>query len=180
MKLRRFFVLAYGMLIRSGFKRAKFLKNIKYFHHQGEDCFFSTMYFGTEPWLISIGDNVHLASGCRFVTHDVTGNMLRKKGAEGPLTNRVGTIEIGNHVVIGANAVLLYDVKIGNDVIVAAGSIVTSDLPDGCVAAGVPAKVIGQSKEYYKKIMEFSKSVNWDESMSEQERRMLQENYFWK
>lgn len=180
MNLRRLFVLAYGTLIRSGYKRAGFLKKIQYFHHQGEKCFFSTLYFGTEPWLISMGDNVHLASGCRFITHDVTGNMLRNKGENGPLTNRVGTIRIGNNVVVGANAVLLYDVKIGNDVIVAAGSIVTSDIPDGCIAAGVPARVIGKSTDYYKKIRGFSKSVNWDESMPEQERRILQENYFWK
>lgn len=180
MDLKRKILLSYCSIIRSGFKRAKLFKKVNYFHHQGENCFFSTLYFGTEPHLISFGDNVHVAAGARFVTHDVTGNMLNFMCPEKHVTNRVGKIEIGNHVVIGANAVILYDVKIGDRVVIGAGSVVTTDIPDGSVYAGVPARKIGTSEDYYEKIRKFSDSADWDESVPISLRKELQKEYFWK
>lgn len=50
--------------------------------------------------------------------------------------------EIGDNVLIGANAVILEGVKIGNNSVVAAGSIVTEDVPENVVVAGSPAKII--------------------------------------
>lgn len=51
-------------------------------------------------------------------------------------------IKIGNHVWIGQGAIILKGVTIGDGAIVAAGAIVTKDVPAGCIAAGVPAKVV--------------------------------------
>lgn len=51
---------------------------------------------------------------------------------------------IGSDVWIGCNCMILPDVTNGNNVIIAAGAVVTKDIPDNCVAAGVPAKVIKQ------------------------------------
>jgi len=45
-------------------------------------------------------------------------------------------------VMIGANAVILEGVVVGKGSVVAAGSIVTKDVPENCVVAGSPAKVI--------------------------------------
>lgn len=50
--------------------------------------------------------------------------------------------EIGDHVLIGANAVILEGVKIGNHSVVAAGAIVTEDVPENVVVAGSPARII--------------------------------------
>ena len=47
-----------------------------------------------------------------------------------------------NHVWIGMNATVLKGVTIGEGSIVAAGAIVTKDVPDHCLVAGVPAKII--------------------------------------
>lgn len=44
--------------------------------------------------------------------------------------------------MIGANTVILPDVKIGQNVIIGAGSVVVKDIPDNCVAAGVPCHVV--------------------------------------
>lgn len=51
-------------------------------------------------------------------------------------------ITIGNDVWIGMGSTILNGVKIGNGVTVAAGAVVTKDIPDYCVVAGVPAKII--------------------------------------
>ena len=59
-----------------------------------------------------------------------------------------GLITIGDNVFIGSNSTILYDVTIGNNVIIGAGSVVTKDIPDGVVAAGVPARVIGKFDDY--------------------------------
>ncbi len=49
---------------------------------------------------------------------------------------------IGNKVYVASGARVLGDVKIGNNAIIGANSVVIRDVPEGCVAAGVPAKII--------------------------------------
>ena len=50
-------------------------------------------------------------------------------------------IRIGDNVWIGAGVIVLPGCRIGNNSVIAAGSVVCSDIPDNCMAAGVPAKV---------------------------------------
>ena len=50
--------------------------------------------------------------------------------------------EIGDNVSLGANVNIIGNIKIGNNVIVGAGSVVVHDVPDNCVVAGNPARVI--------------------------------------
>lgn len=56
-------------------------------------------------------------------------------------------IHIGDDVWIGGNCTILPGITIGNNVVVAAGSVVTKDVPDNCVVAGSPAKVIKQLED---------------------------------
>ena len=49
---------------------------------------------------------------------------------------------IGNNVSIGCHVCIIGPVRIGNNVIVGAGSVVIKDVPDNCVVAGNPAKII--------------------------------------
>lgn len=53
-----------------------------------------------------------------------------------------GGVTLGNRVLIGMNAVVLPGIRIGDDVTIAAGSVVTRDVPDGVVAAGMPARIV--------------------------------------
>lgn len=57
-----------------------------------------------------------------------------------PRTSR--GIVLGDNVWLGAGAKVLDGVRIGSDVVVGANAVVTSDLPDGAIAAGVPARVL--------------------------------------
>jgi len=48
---------------------------------------------------------------------------------------------IGNNVDIGSGAKILGPIKIGNNVVIGANAVVIRDVPDNCIAAGVPAVV---------------------------------------
>jgi acetyltransferase-like isoleucine patch superfamily enzyme/coenzyme F420-reducing hydrogenase beta subunit len=54
-------------------------------------------------------------------------------------------IKIGNHVWIGNRAMILKGVTIGDGAVIAAGAIVTRDVPENCIAAGCPARVIREN-----------------------------------
>ena len=56
-------------------------------------------------------------------------------------------VTIGDDVWIGGNVTILPGVTIGSNVVIAAGAVVTRDLPDNCVAAGVPARVVRKLAE---------------------------------
>ena len=135
------------------------MKKRSYFKSQGEHCLFQPWNFGTEPDLISFGNNVHIASGVTFINHDVIGKMLGYMD-ERKYKNRVGEIKIGDNVFIGTNSTILYDVNIGNNVIIGAGSLVNKDIPSGVVAVGVPCKVVGSFEDYRSKFSVMQDKMN--------------------
>lgn len=57
-----------------------------------------------------------------------------------PGARLLGTVSLGDYAYIGAGAVVLPNVRIGAGATIGAGAVVTRDIPDGCVAVGVPAK----------------------------------------
>ncbi len=61
---------------------------------------------------------------------------------------------IGNNVDVGANSVIIGNIKIGNNVIIGAGSVVVKDVPDNVIVAGNPAKII---KRYNEKTNKYEK-----------------------
>jgi acetyltransferase-like isoleucine patch superfamily enzyme len=101
--------------------------------------------FGSEPFLIEIGDNVTITNGVGFITHDGGVGMFRK---EYPGINVFGRIVVKNNVFIGVQTIILPGVTIGNNVVIGAGSIITKDIPDNVVVAGAPAKIIRTIDEY--------------------------------
>lgn len=151
-------VLFFVLMMLDGFEKAKLLKKMNYFGAQGEDCYFSISNFNTEPHMIYFGNNVSVATGVKFITHDVTHFVFRNIDKTDGInwSGRVGRISIGNNVFIGANSVILYDVNIGNNVIIAAGAVVTKDVPDNSIWGGVPAKPIGVFTDYMEKMKEYS------------------------
>jgi maltose O-acetyltransferase len=92
-------------------------------------------------WLVSIGDDSTLGPGVYVLAHDAS--TKRHLGY-----TRVGRVEIGRRVFIGAYSLVLPGVTIGDDVIVGAGSIVRQDVPEGIMVAGNPAVLVGKTEDY--------------------------------
>lgn len=106
--------------------------------------------FGTEPYLISIGNYVRITADVKFITHDGGVWVLRHLKNE-PDLDKFGPIHIGNNVMIGTGAIIMPNTTIGNNCIVGAGAVITRNIPDNSVVVGVPGKIIGNIEDYYKK-----------------------------
>ena len=155
-------LISLNLLIRpNGLKKAAYLKKKNIFYEMGENCYFHPYNIPSEPKLLKLHNNVSIASGVTFVTHDIIAYMLNntEKYKNNPQDYHVGAIEVGNNVFIGANTIILPDVKIGNNVVIGAGSVVTKDIPDGSVAGGTPARVISEFSRVCEKNEAFSKRV---------------------
>nr|WP_270296834.1 acyltransferase [Eggerthella sinensis] len=105
--------------------------------------------WSTEPWLITLGDNVHITNGVKFLTHDGGTLLFRNLVPDLEITK---PITLGDNVYLGNNAILLPGVTVGSNVVIGAGAIVSKDIPDNSVAVGVPAKVIKSTDEYLEKL----------------------------
>lgn len=69
----------------------------------------------------------------------------------GKFLDHRGGVKIGNNVFIGMKSTILKGVHIGNNVIIGANSLVNKDVPDNCVVAGNPARVVMSLEQYYEK-----------------------------
>lgn len=117
----------------------------------GEGCSVlshDTGMFGSEPYLVTIGENVCITADVRFITHD--GGVAPFRG-DYPKLDLVAPIRIGSNVFIGMRALIMPGVSVGDKSIIGAGAVVTRDVPAGSVVAGVPARVIGSYEEYLQK-----------------------------
>ena len=89
---------------------------------------------------VCIGHHVNLAQGITVTALNHNFADTNRRIDEQGISTR--PVVIGDDVWIGANAVILPGVTIGRHVVVAAGAVVTKDVPDYCVVAGIPAKVV--------------------------------------
>ena len=105
--------------------------------------------WSTEPWIITIGNNVHITDGVKFITHDGGTLLYRHLVPDLEITK---PITIGDDVYIGNNVILLPGVNIGSNVVIGAGAVVSKDIPSNSVAVGVPARVIKSADEYFEKL----------------------------
>lgn len=133
-----------------------FLSNEEYLRKQGvsigDNCCIYSRSFGSEPYLVSIGNHVQITVGVKFFTHG-GGWILRN---EFPDFDAFGKIKIGNNVYIGANSLIMPGVTIGDNVIIGAGSVVTKSIPSNLVVAGNPIKKIGTIDKFKSSVLNYN------------------------
>lgn len=104
----------------------------------------------TDNCYVSCINKIHIGSGTllgpnTFICDNFHGNGGVEECEVIPTQRNLyskGPVCIGSNVWIGRNVCVMPGVKIGDGVIIGANSVVTHDVPNRCVAAGVPAKVI--------------------------------------
>ena len=90
---------------------------------------------------IEIGNNVAISENVCIRdsdNHDILSSKHKK----------TQPIKIGNNVWIGMNVTILKGVTIGDGCIIAAGSVINKDIPNKCLAGGVPAKILKNNVEW--------------------------------
>ncbi|HEY6882072.1 MAG TPA: acyltransferase [Polyangiales bacterium] len=90
---------------------------------------------------ISIGEGTRIATRAALFAFDH--GIARDAGIREQPVRSQG-IEVGPDVWIGANTTITDGVQIGTGAVIGAGAVVTRDIPPYAIAAGVPARVIGQ------------------------------------
>ena len=177
MDIKRLYYSIRYVLYFNQAKRAEYAKHHHLFYHIGDNVRLPASLVPLHSELISLHNNIEIASGVKFVVHDAIHGVLNfkyhnvKDHEEFP--ELLDCIEIMDNVFVGANTIILGGVRIGPNVIVGANSLVTKDLPEGTVCAGIPAKPIGTFDDIVKKrrkIQPFvSKETAWEEFLSKRQ-----------
>jgi acetyltransferase-like isoleucine patch superfamily enzyme len=125
---------------------------VRYFRHQGAEIgedveiFGPNLFtFGSEPYLVSIGNRVTISHNVDFITHD---GAMRIARSTHPGAYLYGRIHVADDCFLGAHSVLLLGARVGAGSVIGSGSIVTGEIPAGVVAVGAPAKPIKTVEEY--------------------------------
>lgn len=122
---------------------SKFLNSLTARYHRfrgcdiGENCYISrrAIIDRAHPKGVHIGNNTRIWLEAMILAHDYSRVALEGQSMW------LDTY-IGNNCVIGGRSMIMPGVKIGNHVYVGGGSIVTHDVPDHCLVAGNPARII--------------------------------------
>ena len=119
----------------------------------GKDVIFiEAPKFGSEPYLIEIGDRTKITANCTFINHDGAMYVIRSMEKFADARN-FGRIKIGKNCFIGNNCTILPGVEMGDNCILGAGSVLNSSTLPNSVYAGVPAKFICTIDEYGEKAL---------------------------
>ena len=114
----------------------------------GSDCNICSSIMTSEPYLISIGNDVTISGNVIFVTHDNSVAKIFRKG-----NDLYGKIHIGDGCFIGQNSTITYGVSLSKNVIVTAGSVVTKSInQENVIVAGNPAKIIKTVEDFSSKV----------------------------
>ena len=129
--------------------------------------------WGSEPYLIAIGDGTKLSQNVTFITHDGGVHVLRHVKSV-PNFDLIKPISIGKNCFIGYGATILYGTVVGDNTIIGANAVVKGTLEANSIYAGVPAKRICGIEEFYlKHRSEFTQT----KLMSPRKKRAFLEGY---
>ena len=105
------------------------------------------IYNSSIPYECILGKGTRFAySGIGVVLHKRTrmgkNCMIGTQVTVGGKSGHFEVPVIGDNVYLATGAKILGPIKIGNNVTVGANAVVIKDVPDNCVVAGIPAKII--------------------------------------
>lgn len=83
---------------------------------------------------VVIGETTEIGDNCTLYQGVTLGGTGKHKGKRHPT--------LGNNVMVGAGAKVLGPFTVGNNAKIAAGAVVLEEVPEGCTAVGVPARVV--------------------------------------
>ncbi|PAL19618.1 acyltransferase [Sphingopyxis sp. GW247-27LB] len=114
---------------------------------KGKVAIYGSSYdmFSSEPFLVTLHDNVFISLGAQFICHD--GGVLPFR-RQFPTLDLAAPIVVKSNCFIGAGALILKGVTIGENCVVAANAVVTKDVPDGSIVGGNPARILKTTEEY--------------------------------
>lgn len=101
------------------------------------------------PWMIEIGNNVHITADCSILQHDYSWAVLQHMTGE--ILGSCGKVNIGNNVFIGQKSLILKGADIGDNVVIGAGSVVSKRLAGNAVYAGAPARKLMSIDDFAEK-----------------------------
>lgn len=103
--------------------------------------------FGSEPFLVQIGDDSRIGEGVQFVTHSgFTVNLRKIEGYE--TVRNFGHIKVGKNCAIGNYSIILQNVEIGDNCVLGANSVLSESMPSNTVYLGNPAKYVCEIEDY--------------------------------
>ena len=127
----------------------------------GPDCWFQTLDVGGSDVALVIGDGVNIAGSCVisavadirigdrvlmarnvYISDHIHGYDDTKRAVLDQGVARVEPVSIGEGAWLGQNVVVCPGVTIGRGAVVGANAVVVDDVPDHCLAVGVPARVV--------------------------------------
>lgn len=135
--------------------------------------FLGKISFGSEPYLIEIGNDCTFSGNVSFMNHD--GGVSVINNLYGVKVDKIKPIKIGNNCFVGKNASILPGVVIGDNCIIGYGAVVTKSIKSGEIWGGVPARFICTVEDYFKKN---EKNFHETVSMSYKEKRNYYEDLF--
>lgn len=111
--------------VRRGYLRRAWGMDI----HSSVEMSLSAQFDRNYPQGVHIGEHTYIAFEARILTHDMTRSLRRD-------------VHIGRNCFIGGRSLIMPGVTIGDSCIVGAGSVVTKSVPNNCIVAGNPAKIL--------------------------------------
>ncbi len=141
-----------------GYEYAEFLKRKGTLHAIGTACSILTSTVITDPRYVRLGNNISL-SACALIGHDGAIAVLNR--AFNLHLDSVGKIDIRDNVFVGYGAIILPGVTIGPTAVVAAGAVVTTDVAEGTIVGGVPARTIGKVEDLVRKLQTDTAQLPW-------------------
>lgn len=172
---------SFGAVKKAFYRVVYSRKPIKYARKKGVrigvgNSFVDHPNFGSEPYLITIGNYNRLSFECVFVTHDGGRWVLDHLYPDDRPFLKYGAIHIGNNNFIGARTLINPGVTIGDNNVVAANSVVTKDIPSNEVLGGIPARFMMTIEDYKNKLIDNKNNFNL-EALSKNKEKELKRIY---